>query len=135
MPIRFRNQPQFDPETLALRVLAHIAMDETLMPRFLTLSGLDRATSKARAADPALLGGVLDFVLFDDSLVLQLAETLARSSPRPSPRPGRGYRVGGAGTASEVAVASFSAVGFNQQPLGPQVRLRRAARPRAPGSR
>ena len=75
MPIRFRP-PQFDPETLALRVLAHIAMDETLMPRFLTLSGLDLETLKARAADPALLGGVLDFVLFDDSLVLQLAETL-----------------------------------------------------------
>jgi hypothetical protein len=75
MPIRHKP-PQFDPETLALRVLAHIAMDETLMPRFLTLSGLDIETLKARAADPALLGGVLDFVLFDDSLVLQLAEAL-----------------------------------------------------------
>ena len=74
MPIRHKP-PHFDPETLALRVLAHIAMDETLMPRFLTLSGLDIETLKARAADPALLGGS-DFVLFDDSLVLQLAETL-----------------------------------------------------------
>ena len=49
MPIRHKP-PQFDPETLALRVLAHIAMDETLMPRFLTLSGLDIETLKARGA-------------------------------------------------------------------------------------
>ncbi len=75
MPIRMKP-PEFDPETLALRVLAHIAMDEDLMPRFLTLTGLDLAGLKARAADPALLGGVLDFALYDDVLLLRLAGEL-----------------------------------------------------------
>ena len=75
MPIRAKPL-EFDPETLALRVLARIAMADDLMPRFLALSGLDLAALKARAADPALLGGVLDFVLFDEALVLRLADEL-----------------------------------------------------------
>jgi len=75
MPIRSKP-PEFDPETLALRVLARIAMEQDLMDRFLALSGLDMAGLKARAGDPALLGGVLDFLLYDDSLVLRLASEL-----------------------------------------------------------
>ena len=54
--------------------LAHIAGDEALVARFFALSGLDQAGLKARAADPAVLGGVLDFVLGDERLVLQLAQ-------------------------------------------------------------
>jgi hypothetical protein len=50
-----RNRP--DPETLALRALAHIAGDEVLLPRFIALSGLDGASLKAGAGDPAVLGG------------------------------------------------------------------------------
>ncbi|HZT19680.1 MAG TPA: DUF3572 domain-containing protein [Dongiaceae bacterium] len=75
MPIRAKP-PEFDPETLALRVLAHVAMDEGLLARFLALSGLDAAGLKARAADPGLLGGLLDFVLQDETLVLRLAGEL-----------------------------------------------------------
>jgi hypothetical protein len=75
MPIRAKPI-EFDAETLALRVLARIAMDEALMTRFLGLSGLDIEALKARAGDPALLGGVLDFLLFDDALVLRLAEEM-----------------------------------------------------------
>ena len=66
-----RNRP--DPETLALRALAHIAGDEVLLPRFIALSGLDGAGLKAGAGDPAVLGGVLDFVLGDERLVTALA--------------------------------------------------------------
>ena len=43
-----------DPETLALLALAHIAGDETLFSRFFALSGLDQASLRARAAEPAL---------------------------------------------------------------------------------
>jgi hypothetical protein len=75
MPIRFKP-PEFDPETLALRVLAHVAQDQDLLPRFLAVSGLDADSLRARAGDPALLGGLLDFVLFDDALVLRLAQEL-----------------------------------------------------------
>jgi hypothetical protein len=63
-----------DPETLALLALAHVAGDETLFARFFALSGLDQASLRARAAEPAVLGGVLDFVLGDERLVVALAE-------------------------------------------------------------
>jgi hypothetical protein len=97
MPIRAKP-PDFDPETLALRVLAHIAMAEDLLPRFLALSGLDAAELRARAGEPQLLGGVLDFVLFDEALVLRLADELevkpeafAKARARlPGGRQGRG---------------------------------------------
>jgi hypothetical protein len=75
MPIRAKPL-DFDPETLALRVLARIAMAEDLLPRFLALTGLDAAELKARAGEPQLLGSVLDFILFDEALVLRLADEL-----------------------------------------------------------
>ena len=65
---------ELDPETLALRALAHIVGDEVLLPRFFALSGLDPVSLRARAAEPAVLGGVLDFVLGDERLVIELAE-------------------------------------------------------------
>jgi hypothetical protein len=65
--------PATDPETLALLALTHIAADEILFVRFLALSGLDEASLRARASEPAVLGGVLDFVLGDERLVVQLA--------------------------------------------------------------
>jgi uncharacterized protein DUF3572 len=68
-----KNTP--DPETLALLALAHIAGDETLFARFFALSGLDEASLRLRAAEPAVLGGVLDFVLGDERLVVSLAES------------------------------------------------------------
>jgi hypothetical protein len=73
MPLR-PPKPEIDPEALALQALAHIAGDETLLPRFLALSGLDGAGLRAGAADPAVLGGVLDFVLGDERLVSELAQ-------------------------------------------------------------
>jgi hypothetical protein len=72
-----KNSP--DPETLALLALAHIAGDETLFARFFALSGLDEAALRARAGEPAVLGGVLDFVLGDERLVVSLAESFAVS--------------------------------------------------------
>ena len=73
MPWRPRKHEN-DPETLALRALAHIVGDEVLLPRFFALSGLDPQSLRARAGEPAVLGGVLDFVLGDERLVTSLAE-------------------------------------------------------------
>jgi len=77
MPLRAKKERP-DPETLALMSLAQIAGDEALFARFFALSGLDQASLKASlsakgASGPAVLGGVLDFVLGDERLVLQLA--------------------------------------------------------------
>ena len=74
MPLRAKKELP-DSETLALLSLAHIAGDDGLFARFFALSGLDQASLKARAGEPAVLGGVLDFVLGDERLVLSLAET------------------------------------------------------------
>jgi hypothetical protein len=41
--------------------------------RFLTLTGLAAAELRLHAADPAFLGGVLDFVLEDEPLLLGAA--------------------------------------------------------------
>ena len=55
-------------ETLALKALAHLAVDGDALVRFLTISGLELDDLRGRAADPELLAAVTDFVLSDDSL-------------------------------------------------------------------
>jgi len=49
--------------TVALRALAFVAADETLLERFLQLSGLSLDDLRIGAEDPAVLAGVLDFLL------------------------------------------------------------------------
>lgn len=50
------------PAVLALQALAHVAGDPDLGPRFLALSGLDAASLRAAAGDPALLAALIDFL-------------------------------------------------------------------------
>ena len=71
-------------ETVALQALAHIAGSDTHLRRFLAVSGLAPEELRARAADPALLAAVLDYVLVDDRLVVEIAEAcgLAPEAPR-----------------------------------------------------
>ena len=61
-------------EVIALRALAFIAGEPERLDRFLALSGLSAAEIRAQAAEPAFLGGVLDFLLSDDGLVLAFVE-------------------------------------------------------------
>lgn len=63
-----------EAETLALTALAWIAEDDDRLGRFLALTGLDGDTLRARAADPAVLAGVLDCLLGDESWVIAFAE-------------------------------------------------------------
>jgi hypothetical protein len=59
---------------VALRALAHVVGDAGLRQRLMAASGLDAATLRARADDPALLGGVLDFLLQDETALLVFCE-------------------------------------------------------------
>jgi hypothetical protein len=60
-------------EIVAIKALAFIADEPARLERFFALTGLSPAEVKARASDPAFLGGVLDFVLSDEPLVVQFA--------------------------------------------------------------
>lgn len=61
-------------EALALQAVAMIVADETLLPRFLALTGCGRDELRGRLVEPEFLGAVLDFVLESDETALRLAE-------------------------------------------------------------
>jgi hypothetical protein len=56
-----------DAETLALKALGWAAADGEALDEFLRLSGLEIADLRARAADPELLAGLVDFILASDA--------------------------------------------------------------------
>lgn len=56
-------------EVLALQALGWIAADEGRLGAFLTATGASLADVRARAADPAFLGAVLDALLADERAV------------------------------------------------------------------
>jgi hypothetical protein len=63
-----------DAEVTALQALGFLAAEPDRLSRFMALTGLDIAAIRAAASDPAFLGGVLDHVLADQSLLLIFAE-------------------------------------------------------------
>lgn len=52
-----------EAERIAIAALGHVAADETLMSRFLSITGIEPGDIRAAAADPGFLAGVLDFLL------------------------------------------------------------------------
>ena len=60
-------------ETLALKALAWLAVNDELLPVFLGATGASLADLAARAGEAQFLGSVLDFVLQDDACVLGFA--------------------------------------------------------------
>ena len=52
-----------EAERIAILALGHVASDETLMTRFLAVTGIDPGEIRKAAADPGFLAGVLDFLL------------------------------------------------------------------------
>lgn len=63
-----------EAEILAINALGFLASDGERLQRFMDLSGLDVAAIRAGAANPAFLGGILDHLLADESLLLIFAE-------------------------------------------------------------
>ena len=55
---------------LALEALAFLAAEPDVFGRFADLSGLDPASARARAGEPEFLVSVLDFLLADETLLL-----------------------------------------------------------------
>jgi len=63
-----------DPETVAIQALSFLAGKPEELSHFLSLSGLDPTELRQLAADQTFLGGVLDFLLQDEALLLVFAE-------------------------------------------------------------
>ena len=61
-------------EVLALQALAFIASDEDLLLRFIALTGMNVDGLRAVAAETGTLIAVMDFIMFDDSLIVRFAE-------------------------------------------------------------
>jgi len=61
-------------EVVALNALRYLAEDGDRLGRFLALSGASPADLSAMIGEPAFLGGVLDFLLQDESLLVEFAE-------------------------------------------------------------
>tara|TARA_Y100001968_G_scaffold241403_1_gene224964 strand:- start:180 stop:461 length:282 start_codon:yes stop_codon:yes gene_type:complete len=64
-------------EVLALQMLAFIASDKNLLPRFLALTGMDVDGLRVAADETGTMIAVVDFVMFDDLLVTRFAEFAA----------------------------------------------------------
>ncbi len=56
-------------ETIGLKALGFLAETPDGLSRLLDISGIDVATLRNRAAEPEVLGAVLDFLLADDALI------------------------------------------------------------------
>ena len=73
-------------ETVALRALAWLVADDSLLPVFLGSTGASERDLRERAGDPEFLGATLDFLLLDDAWLGRFAaeagltpETVARA--------------------------------------------------------
>ncbi len=61
-------------ETVALECLAWLAGDDELLPVFLGSTGASESDLRARAAEPAFLVSVLEFVTMDDDWVMRCCD-------------------------------------------------------------
>jgi Protein of unknown function (DUF3572) len=61
-------------EIIALKALGFLAAEPERFQRFMDLSGTTLEAIRSAAADPAFLGGVLDHLLADQTLLLLFAE-------------------------------------------------------------
>lgn len=61
-------------ETLALKVLGWLVGNEELLPVFLGSTGASEQDLRDRAAEPEFLGSVLEFLMLDDSWVIDFCD-------------------------------------------------------------
>jgi len=82
-------------ESVAIQSLAFVAADDELLPRFLALTGFDPTglRAQAAAAEPSLMGAVLDFLLGHEPTLLAFAE--ATGVPAGDPAKARRHFPGG----------------------------------------
>ncbi len=65
---------QESAETIALNALGWLAGNDELLPVFLGATGATEDDLRSRAADPAFLGAVLDFLTMNDAWVVAFCD-------------------------------------------------------------
>lgn len=61
-------------EIIAIQALGHIAGDDELLFAFFDITGLSPDDLRARATEPEILGGVLDFLMMDEARLLAFCD-------------------------------------------------------------
>jgi hypothetical protein len=76
MPSHFKPNRTVEPdaETVAIKALSFLAGRPEELGRFLALTGVDPSGLRHSAAEPGFLGGVLDFLLQDEPLMMVFAD-------------------------------------------------------------
>jgi hypothetical protein len=69
-------------EILALEALAWLAGQPDAISRFLTMSGLQASDLRQAVGDPGLQGSVLDFVLANETLLLDFCQSASLKPQR-----------------------------------------------------
>lgn len=72
-PIVHADDTEF-AEALAIRALAHLAQDNEVLERFLSITGLAPDKIREAAASPGFLAGVLDYLMQNEALLLTFSE-------------------------------------------------------------
>jgi hypothetical protein len=63
-----------EAQVIALNVLTFLASDDDRLVGFLRMTGVDPATLRTSAADPAFLAGVLHYVVQNEAMLLEFAD-------------------------------------------------------------
>lgn len=74
-----RYQPGTDAaEAIAIEALGFVAADEKLLPRFLSITGIEAHSIREAAREPGFLAGVLDFLLAHEPTLMAFCEASGR---------------------------------------------------------
>jgi len=63
-----------EAEAVAIAALAFVAADPELLPRFLSITGIEASAIRRAAAEPGFLAGVLHFVAAHEPTLMRFAE-------------------------------------------------------------
>lgn len=64
-----------DAEALAVQALGYIAADPVLLPRFLSITGIEASQIRRVAGEPGFMAGVLQFICAHEPTLIAFAET------------------------------------------------------------
>lgn len=68
-----------DAESLAIEALVWLANDKELLPRFLSLTGIEASAIRDAAREPGFLAGVLQFYLSHEPTLLRFCNETGRN--------------------------------------------------------